>query len=192
MLGNERGCDSDEYTYNKPSWRIDADYLKVVGDLRNALIHGRIKPDQYLAVPTPLVVDHLEMILKRLTDPALAIPSLKRKWRRISEKNSLQFPVYDENVFKSLLTENGITRWLAHHVSSEMSLIELANVPVRKVLREEEKRPACLFVARSATVDEIKSLFAEHELLEAVLITHSGHRNATLMGIATRWDIFHT
>jgi predicted transcriptional regulator len=89
------------------------------------------------------------------------------------------------------LTENGITRWLAHYVSKEMSMVELNDVPVRQVLPEEEKRPNCLFVARDKTVDEAKALFATKELLEAVLITQSGNRTEKLIGIITRWDVLH-
>ena len=148
-------------------------------------------------------MERLEAILRRLTNPALAIPTFAKKkveivsvsdpladvLKRISERDYSQFPVYDGNVFKGLLTENGITRWLAHHVSNELSLVELADIPVKKALREEEKRPNWLFVHRNKPVDKIKELFADHELLEAVLITYSGNRSENLLCIATRWDI---
>ena len=88
-----------------------------------------------------------------------------------------------------LLTENSITRWLAHHASSGVSHIDLTHVPVKEALKEEEKRPNCKFVPRNMPADEIKTLFAEHEMLEAVLITENGNRSEKLLGIATRWDI---
>jgi predicted transcriptional regulator len=182
----------------------DCDYLRMAAELRNFLVHRKTKPYQPLAVPTLPVVQKLETICQRLTNPLLIVPrfqkpvetaafddSLVRVLKRIWEKDYSQFPVYDGEKFRGLLTENGITRWLAHYVSKEMSIVELNDVPVRQVLAEEEKRPNFLFVARDKTVDEAKALFATKELLEAVLITHSGNRTEKLIGIITRWDVLH-
>ncbi len=180
----------------------DCDYLRMAAKLRNVLVHGPTKPYQHVAVPTLPVVERLERICQRLTNPPLVVPrfqtqveittpddSLAGVLRRIREKDYSQFPVYDGKKFRGLLTENGITRWLAHHVSKEMSLVELDDVPVRQVLPEEEKRQNWLFVACDKTVDEAKALFAAKELLEAVLITQSGNPGEKLIGIITRWDV---
>ena len=155
-------------------------------------------------MPTLPVVQRLETICQRLTNPPLVVPrfqrpvettapddSLARVLRRIGEKEYSQFPVYDDEKFRGLLTENGITRWLAHHVSMEMSLVELDGVPVRQVLPEEKKRQNWLFVTRRTTVHEAKALFAEKRLLEAALITETGNRAEKLIGIVTRWDVLH-
>lgn len=191
-----------EYARISKGWSAEAEYLKRVGDLRNVLIHETIKPYQYLAVPTLTAVQRLEAILARLTNPVRVIPTFQKKVEAVSVDDSLadvlkriskldysQFPFYDKQIFKGLLTENGITRWLAHHVSNEFSLVDLADVPVRKALKEEERRPNCLFISRDKPVDEITALFAEHELLEAALITENGNRREGLLGIITRWDI---
>jgi predicted transcriptional regulator len=117
--------------------------------------------------------------------------SLAKVLKRVSQKEYSQFPVYDGDKFRGLLTENGITRWLAHHVSKKMSLVELEEVPIKQVLPEEETRPNWLFVSRNHTVDEVKGLFAEKELLEAVLITDAGKPAEKPIGIVTRWDVLH-
>ena len=192
----------NEYERMRRSFANDADYLKSVGDLRNVLIHEKTEPYQYLAIPTPMIVGRLESILDHLTHPVLAIPKFQTKvetvstteslanvFKKISYKDYSQFPVYHGEVFKGLLTENGITRWLAHHVSAKLSLLEMEEVFVEQVLREEEARQNYIFVPRNTTVDEIKELFANCDLLEAVLITQNGDRKEKLMGIATRWDI---
>jgi predicted transcriptional regulator len=180
----------------------DCDYLRMAAKLRNVLLHETTKPYQRAAVPTLPVVERLERICQRLKNPPLVVPrfqtpvetttlddSLAGVLRRIRERDYSQFPVYDGEKFCGLLTENGITRWLAHHVSKEMSLVELDEVPVSQVLSEEEKRQNCLFLARDKTVDEAKALFAANELLEAVLITQSGNRTEKPIGIITRWDV---
>lgn len=180
----------------------DCDYLRMTAKLRNVILHEITKPYQHVAVPTLPVVERLERICQRLTNPPLVVPQFKRRvetatpddslaavLRKIREKDYSQFPVYDGEKFRGLLTENGITRWLAHHLSKEMSLVELDEVPVSQVLPEEEKRQNWLFVACDKTVGEAKALFAAKELLEAVLITQSGNRTEKPLGIITRWDV---
>jgi len=64
--------------------------------------------------------------------------SLSTVLRVIEKRYYSQFPVYDGNNFKGLLTENGITRWLAHHVSNELSLIEWTRLQLGQ--RYEKKK----------------------------------------------------
>ena len=107
------------------------------------------------------------------------------------ERDYSLFPAYKEGHFRGLLTENGITRWLGHHVATGLSSIELAGVPVEWVLQNEEERSNFCFVPPNTRVEDVASLFASHPLLEAVFITASGKESETLLGIATRWDIIH-
>jgi predicted transcriptional regulator len=193
-----------EYSEAGRLWRTDAEALRTLADLRNVLIHEKIKPRHYLAIPTPLVVARIEQIRDRILHPERVIPkfqkevetvslddSLAKVLKQISQKDYSQFPVYDGKTFKGLLTENGITRWLAHYVSDELAIVDLDEVPVRQVLKQEEKRSNSAFISRNTEVDKVKALFAEYELLEAVLITQSGKREEKLLGIATRWDVIH-
>ena len=99
--------------------------------------------------------------------------------------------MYEEKRFRGLLTENGVTRWLAHHVATALSLVELDDVPVGQVLQNEEERRNYHFVPRDMRVDDVSALFARQTLLEAALITASGKETEKLLGIATRWDILH-
>ena len=91
--------------------------------------------------------------------------------------------------FRGLLTENGITRWLAHHVATKLSLVDLEEIHVTEVIENEEKRTNCLFVAQDSRVDDVVGKFSSGELLEAVLVTATGKDSETLLGIATGWDI---
>jgi len=190
-----------EYHRRYPSW-TDGEFLSQVAEMRNFLIHGRTKPNLYLALPTPACVVTLEKIRDRLLSPQRAIPSYQKEVATVSSEETLasvlkqiasnqfsQFPVYDSGKFKGLVTENGITRWFAWHVSSEDSLVELKDVTVRQVLRLEEKRPNWVFVARNTLVDDVKSIFGKNKLLEAVLITNAGSKEERLLGIVTRSDI---
>ena len=71
--------------------------------------------------------------------------------------------------------------WVAHHVTNQLSLVELDDVPVKQVLHTEEKRKTYHFVARDTHVDDVRGLFASHEILEAVFITASGKESEGLL-----------
>ena len=186
---------------SKPRYWVDLQFLRTVNDLRNLLVHEPKRSYDYPAVPTSSMLMKLGAVCDRLLHPERVIPKFARKVETVSPRDSLadvlrriasrdfsQFPIYGES-FDGLLTENGITRWLAHHVTVEISMVELDEVFVRDIIPEEKKRPNWYFVSREETVDTVCDLFAEKELLEAVLITQSGHPRESLLGIATRWDI---
>jgi predicted transcriptional regulator len=193
----------NEFSRNHAGWR-DADFLRTIAELRNLIVHGKTEAYRYLAVPTAAIAQNLQACRDRLVNPARVIPTFQRKVETVSIDDNLtrvlkiitqreysQFPVYEAERFRGLLTENGITRWLAHHVATQLSLVELDEVPVRQVLRNEEKRKNYQFVARDTLVDDVSGLFESQELLEAVLITASGRESEKLLGIATRWDMIH-
>jgi predicted transcriptional regulator len=182
-------------------WR-DADLLKTIADVRNAIVHDKVEPYRYVAVPTPEIVEGLRTCPNRLLNPARAIPKFQRVVETISIPDTLvqvlriikkrdysQFPVYDGQRFRGLLTENGITRWLAHHVATSLSLVELEDAHVGQVLENEGKIKNYHFTARDTRVDDLIGQFALHELLEVVLITADGKESQSLLGIVTRWDI---
>ncbi len=155
-----------------------------------------------LVVPTAQVVQNIETIAADLASPKRAIPTFKRKVITVNRDESLaavlrlidqhdfsQLPVYHDNRFIGLLTENGITRWLAHHVRTAISLVELEEAPVRLVVREEETAKNVDFLRSDATVEDVIEAFRGNPLLEAVLFTSSGRRQESLLGVATQWDV---
>jgi predicted transcriptional regulator len=191
----------NEFSAKHPRW-FDFEFLRTANELRNLLVHEPKRPYDYVAIPTAAMVMELKEVCDRILNPERVWPKFRREVETVAPTNSLaqvlrqialrdfsQFPIYREKRFDGLLTENGITRWLAHHVSSELSIIELEDVLVGQVIPEEEKRGNWQFVSREETVQTVRELFAEKELLEAVLITHSGNERESLLGIVTRWDI---
>lgn len=190
-----------QYSQQNKRWP-DSDLLKTVAKVRNVIVHSKTRPYSYLAVPSPELAQSLKASLDRLTNPALALPTFERKVETISVHDHLamvlktikhrdysQFPAYEDGRFRGLLTENGITRWLAQHVATKLSLIEFEDVPVKEVLESEERRTNYRFIKRNTRVDEVVDQFSSGELLEAALITANGKSSETLLGIATRWDI---
>jgi predicted transcriptional regulator len=179
---------------------LDVGYLKRVAKLRNLLVHDPKSPYEYPAVPTEAMVADLKATCRRLL--ARVLPKFSKKvetvapqdslasvLRKITELSFSQFPIYSGTTCKGLLTENGITRWLADHVTNELSIVELEEVAVRDVLSKEEKRKNWEFVSRVESVESVRGLFTDKKLLEAVLITDSGSDRESPLGIVTRWDV---
>jgi predicted transcriptional regulator len=190
----------EQYSARSPSW-IYGRTLKQYAELRNFISHSPAEPYARLAVPTLQVVERIEKIKDDLSQRIM--PKFARKVITLKPEDSLatvlqvieetsfsQFPVQEDNgLFRGLLTENGITRWLAHHVVAEMALVDFDEVRVTAVMGEEETQSNYLFVSRTSSVDEVFSQFASQPLLEAVLITHGGKSKERLLGIVTRWDV---
>src|SRR5947207_303828 len=160
-----------EYSERHAAWR-DAELLRTTAEIRNAIVHGKTEPYRYVAIPTPMIARQLRKCRDRLMNPTRAFPRFQRTIEKVSIHDTLakvlkiihqtdysQFPVYEEMRFRGLLTENGVTRWLAHHVVRIFSLVELDDISVGHVLQNEEKRKNYHFVSRDMRVDDVSALF---------------------------------
>ena len=174
--------------------------LEVFAEVRNVTVHS-ISPSDPLFAPSVAAVEQIENLRQLITMPPRVIPQFQREVQCLSpnasihmvlelirEKDFSQFPVYDGREFKGLLTENGITRWLAQHVSTVESIVEFRDEVVQTVLQKEERRDNWKFVDRRTPLDEIVRLFASKPELEAVLVTDDGKSNQTPIGIVTAYD----
>jgi CBS domain-containing protein len=190
-----------EYGAKFPRWTA-GETLLALAELRNFLVHERREAYEYLAVPTQEVVDRIEVIRQRLLAPERVLPRFQRKVAAvqsdlplsrvldmIEETGFSQFPVYEGERFAGLLTENGITRWLAGHVSPELTLVDFQNEQAGAVLGLQEERRDFDFIPRDCTVLAAENKFIENPVLEALFITHGGERDQALLGIITRWDL---
>jgi predicted transcriptional regulator len=182
----------------------DTKCLRRAAALRNVVVHDPKEGDEVLAVPSKWIVERLSEIAQRILYPTLVIPLFEKQVETVSPAHSLshvfkqiryrdfsQFPVYEETRFKGLLTENGLTRWLAKHVVDRLSLVDLEDVYVAELLHEEEQRNNCHFVDRNVAIELARKMFREQEMLEAILITENGQRTEPPLGIITRWDMLH-
>ena len=209
-LRNRTGQNDD-----KPFFGVTRDYelmakgwshgntLRRIAKLRNAIVHDKVEPYNYPAIPTESVIEKLEAIKRSLTSPKTAYSEFRRSevvkvythqtleevLKEIYQRDFSQFPVYDGSRFVGLLTENGITRWLADYAQNRDSILLLTDTAVQDVLEKEERRSNFVFVARSVTLDEVTYAFGTKPNLEAVLVTENGKEHEKLLGIATRWDL---
>jgi predicted transcriptional regulator len=145
-------------------------------------------------------VNRIEVIAEHMLSPELVLCRFERPVDTIApedtvfavlmlirERDYSQFPVYCGTAFHGLLTENGITRWLARHVTANG--ISLADIRVEKLLMMEEGLTNHEFLSSDSSVDQVVHLYATNPDLEAVLITNDGKQTSDLKGIATPYDV---
>lgn len=188
------------YAESQPRWPY-SQRLRHFGDLRNFIAHSSTKPYERLAIPTAQVVKEIEEILASFSERV--IPQFQREVVMVEPENTLdqvfalvkqhnysQFPVRTQTgEIELLLTENGITRWLARHTQNEMSLVDFSEVMVRDVVTEEETKKNLIFVSRKTLADDAFARFVHISRLEAVVITENGKPTEKPLGIITRWDL---
>ena len=179
----------------------EGEFLRSAAELRNVLIHRRTLPIFQMATPTKQVVERLEGIRDRMLNPpkvarymkivAYVSPddSLADVMRIVFESDFSQFPVMNGKEVTGLLTENGITRWLARKIVCEDSLVESADAKVSDIVMSEEKRKNFIFVSKKMAIAEVREKFRREGMLEAALITESGKKGEKLLGMINRWDL---
>ncbi len=186
----------------KGSLGSDGDFLRSVAELRNILIHNKTLLHCEMAVPAEPVVQRLERLNEMIQRPPRIYPMFQKNVECIDPEDSLahvmrlvvemkfsQFPVIEGGCFVGLLTENGITRWLAQKIVDTLSLVDFEDAKVRDLVSLEEHRTNTLFVSKDTTLAEAREKFRDNRFLEAVLITQSGRNSEKLLGLMTRWDL---
>jgi predicted transcriptional regulator len=181
-------------------WRRSSEAMETIADMRNFLVHEKVQPAIYAAVPSTEVIDLIERIRDELVRPVTVMDRYAREvvefapgdalaavLRVIDERTITFFPVRDGTDFRGLLTTNGIAHWLAK-AGRSVGLADL-DTPVADVLAAQESEDNVRFVGRTTPVDVTFELFTQHPQLQAVLITHSGKAKESPLGIVTAWDV---
>ena len=201
QLGTEQSFRSavDLFAKRHPYWR-DAETLRVFAALRNFLIHEKVRPFDYPAVPGEGAVREIEAIRERLIQPKIVGDEFAREVLTLSPDDALRdalqamvkrgfrrFPIYQNQRCVGLLTERGIARYVAELTANGRDFD--ANVPIKNVLERETKRANYRFAAPQLAVAQIAYWFHEDTFLETVLISSGGNDRGELIGIVTRGDV---
>jgi predicted transcriptional regulator len=191
------------YLKLNPYWHEQAADLDHYREIRNFLTHERNGQHGYPVQVAPKSVTRLLQISRDLQKPRPISEYFRRPVVTVRSSDTLaavlrlaydhafsQFPVVDDSQFNRVITENEVTRWLGHQVSSGKTTIDLAGVTVRALLREREPDPRVLFRFErlDASEEEVMGLFQRQPALEVVLLTQSGGKNTPIEGIVTQWD----
>ena len=189
----------DLFAKRHPYWH-DAETLRVFASLRNFLIHEKVRPFDYPAVPGEGATREIENIRDRLIQPKLLGDEFAREVLTLAPDDALRealnemvkrgfrrFPIYQNKRCMGLLTERGIARYVAELTANGKNFD--ANVPIKNVLERETKRKNYRFAAPHLAVAQIAYWFHEDTFLETVLISSGGNDRGELLGIVTRGDV---
>lgn len=181
------------------------DDLKEFADLRNAIVHERTNPHYVIAEPHDSIVVQIESIERELASPLKVIPFFQREVKSFRSDDSIadvlktiqayaysQFPIYENGIFKGVLSENGITYWLAKKVLED--IISFSETTIGEVLSYQEDLNNYKFADKNTSIYEVQEIFQlpvyrDIPKLDAVLITEHGKPDEALLGIITVWDI---
>lgn len=170
--------------------------LKTFGDLRNLLSHNNASD---IAVPSVKTVKRIETIWRNIAHPVTSMEMAHKDvvtlrdtdllvdvLAAVDEKEFTHFPVYRGKEFLGLLTDNGITFWLARH--RKHNSLTLDDVQIKDILDKDEKRQNYRFVSRKQSIFEVDDYFGD-PLMEALFVTENGKKSETILGIITGWDV---
>ena len=189
----------DLFAKRHPYWR-DAEALRTFAALRNFLVHEKVRPFDYPAVPGESATREIEKIRDRLVHPQNIGAAFGREVMTLSPDATLKsaleamqkrgfrrFPIYRNKHCVGLLTERGIARYLADLVARGDQFS--ADIPIKNVLERETKRTNYRFAAPHLSMMQIAFWFHEDTFLETVLIAEGGNDRGELRGIVTRGDV---
>ncbi len=156
--------------------------LRTMSDLRNIIAHG--DPNDPVALPSESTLERIKFIEGQFTNPIKVKDAFKKSVNAVDAKDSLaevlseidkyhysQFPVAKSGKFIGLITENGLTNWLAASVKDD--IISIKNTSVQDVILRDEESDSYSFSLSTDTLYDVIDKFEE--------IRKMGNRTATII-----------
>lgn len=120
--------------------------------------------------------------------------SLSEVLNVVNERQYSQFPVFNDDELVGLISENGITRFLAESVDED--IISIVDTKVKDVINQDEAKDSISIVNLNTLIHDIEDIFSKklHEgnSIFAILVSSRGRKIETsedIVGIITPWDL---
>jgi len=176
-------------------------------EFRNFLVHQATIDKPPVAEPNDFVIKEIQDITQRIENPKKVYElflsdvihfnmddSLSKVLNVVNEKEYSQFPVFDENELIGLISENGITRFLAESVNED--IISIVDTKIKDVINQDEAKNSISTVNSNTLIHDVEGIFSKklHEgnSTFAILVSNRG-RNIKdpedIVGIITPWDL---
>lgn len=176
-------------------------------EFRNFLVHQVTIDKPPVAEPSDFIVDEINNIIHRIEKPKKAYElflnkvihfnmddSLGKVLTVVKEKEYSQFPVFKNNELVGLISENGITRFLAKSVDDDV--ISIVETKVKDVITQDEAKNSISIVNSNTLIHDIEGIFNsklhEGNSIFAILVSNRGHKiekPEDIVGIITPWDL---
>lgn len=186
------------------------DLLYAARQLRNLLTHQTTTDIPEIAEPSTYLIETLKRIITQYKSPVSIMEYLKSQKAEtivtfkvgealqavlsvIKEKHYSQFPVFDDQQYVGLISENGITNWLAERVSDEQMLSrDLSTVTIDEVLKLEEKNHRVTKIYKENNLFQLIELFEKSQSTVILVCKKQNLEMDTpddIVGILTNSDI---
>lgn len=181
------------------------DWFKRIGHIRNEIVHNYIERETVeRLIVTDVALDEIIKYYNLLKNPPVCGKIFNTNvfscslTDRLSDiikvmKNNLytHIPVYDDNIFKWLITESTIVYWISQYIDSNGDLV-LENIQIKDIMIDNPN-DLYEFISSNTSVYDIKQKFEfainGNQRLWALLITNLGKQEEQLLWIITAWDI---
>lgn len=180
-----------------------ASRLRDYGDLRNAIVHSRSYPEEIIAEPSPAALANFRSVFEAIVSPKRLAPTFQRQVMVYKPEDPLIKPLQDMNANDfsqvvlmdqkrlSLLTTEGIARWLEQKASDDIISIQEATIGDAHTCDPDG---SFLVMARDKTIYDAQEAFTsmlerDEPRLFAVIVTQNGRDTEKPLGIVTPWDL---
>lgn len=186
------------------------DKLYVARQLRNLMVHEKRTGLKEVAQPSQELLAVLEEVIEQYTHPKTIWDSLTEKqatqpiWfmvgdplhlalSKVEQEHFSQFPIFSEKGYEGLVTENGITNWLARVSQQPSQFVDcFENTILRDILYLEEKSLVVKKIYKQASLYDIVNVF-EGTSASLVLVCHREDcqlkKGQDLAGLITAYDM---
>ncbi len=171
--------------------------LREYNELRNAIVHQRGTENEIIAEPADSVTQDIERIARLLCMDENVMNYVTKPVRVVSLQEDImdayalmkrlgtsKIPVYEDNLFKGVLTIEMIAKWAVEDNKQAKTVEEILS-------SSGEER--VLFLKKSARVRTVIKAFEtslDHgSVLSAVIVSERGSKNARPLGIITLADL---
>ena len=176
-------------------------------EFRNFLVHQATIDKPPVAEPNDFIIDEINDIIHRIENPKKVYElflhevvhfnmddSLSKVLSVVNEKKYSQFPVFKNNKLVGLISENGITRFLAESVNDDV--ISIVETKIKDVIDQDEAKDSISIVNSNTLIHDEEEIFNKkiHEgnSIFAILVSNRGHKIENpedIVGIITPWDL---
>ena len=171
--------------------------LREFSELRNAIVHERGGNNEIIAEPCDSVTESIERIadlldqdnsvLQFASKPVKTVTletTIEEAYQIMDEMHTSKLPVYEQGVYKGLVTLEEVARWGITRDESKKVVTDILSA------KKEEK---VLFLPRNSSITAViqgfESAMNHGSSLLAVLITDKGSLNEQPLGIITVADL---
>lgn len=182
------------------------DKLNFYREFRNLLTHKTFNSEEAIAIPSISLIEDIKEITEKIKHPKKVKDLFLNEVVTFNQEDKLssvlevvkarrysQFPVFNSNQLIGIISENGITNFLANSIDDD--LISIKETSIKNILDADEEKDLYEVITENKSIFDIESIFNKrvNEGKTAYLLLISKGNSILsgddVVGIITPWDI---